>query len=56
MGFGDFLQLPVLQSDRTLLQALAERWDSQTNAFVLLVGPLTITVKDVVRFTSLRVS
>ena len=56
MGFGDFLQLPVLQPDRPLLQALAERWDSWTNTFVLPVGLLTITLEDVVRLTILQVS
>ena len=56
MGFEDFLQLLVLQPDRPLLQALEERWDSQTNAFVLPVGLLTISLEDVVRLTGLRVS
>ena len=56
MGFGDFLQFSVLQLDRPLLQALAERWDSRTNAFVLLVGLLMITLEDMVRLTRLRVS
>ena len=56
MGFGDFLQLSVLQPDRPLLQALAERWDSRTNAFVLPISLLMINLKDVVRLISLRVS
>ena len=55
MGFGDFLQLPVLQPDRPLLQALAELWDRRSNTFILPVGLLTISLEDVVRLTGLRV-
>jgi hypothetical protein len=49
MGFGDFLQLSVLQLNRPLLQVLAEHWESRSNAFVLPVNILTIMVEDMVR-------
>lgn len=54
-GFRYSRQIPSISLDNPLISALAERWRTETNTFHLMVGEMTITLKDVALLLGLLV-
>src|SRR5262249_18625083 len=55
MGLGMLLSIVPFWINLALLLGLKDRWDRDSNTFLLLWGHMTSTLEDVTRLTGLRV-
>ena len=56
MGFGHFLSIPDFPLHLMFLEAITEQWNFRTSSIVTRAGEFVLSLEDMARLTSLRVT